>query len=307
MREGSKHLHQILADLVQDGSISTEQSRLVSERFEALDSVDSKKSIFAEIAAYLGGAFVFISVATLTATKWSELSNLLKFSSLALTSLLLAIIALALNGRNPMLLRLTSVLCMGSAISATAAVAVAFQSNSAPWAAFLAGCVIAVAAFYRYRSEILHIGAFGYLFLTGFMALGALLNTEPDQSPLYPLWWVALASFWIYLAFNRSVEPMLGYLMSSAALFLATQFMFLTDHRVYSYTVSLTAAITLTYIFLIDRRWPLLAGAVAITTFTTGEFVAATLGGSLGALIGLLTAGIALITSSLLAIKRLSH
>ena len=307
MHEGSKHLNQVLSDLVESGSISREQSQLISERFDVMGGVDSKRSIFAEIAAYLGGAFIFISVATLASTKWSELSNLLKFSSLALTSILLAVIALALNGRNPMLLRLTSVLFLGSALSATASVAVAYQSNSAPWAAFLAGCIISVAAFIRYRSEILHIGAYGYLFLTGFMILGAVLNIEPDHSVLYPLWWVALASIWIYFSFNRNVDVALGYLMSVATIFLATQFMFLTDHHIYSYLVAIVAATTLTFIFMIDRSWPLLAGAVAITTFTTGEFVAATLGGSLGALIGLLTAGIALITRSLLAIKRLSQ
>jgi hypothetical protein len=45
-------------------------------------------------------------------------------------------------------------------------------------------------------------------------------------------------------------------------------------------------------------------GAVVITTFSTGEFVAATLGGSLGALLGLLAAGIALITTSMVAIRK---
>ena len=58
------------------------------------------------------------------------------------------------------------------------------------------------------------------------------------------------------------------------------------------------------WLYMRDRRWPLLLGAIVITTFTAGEFVAATLGGSLGALLGLLTAGMALISTSLVAIHR---
>ena len=71
-----------------------------------------------------------------------------------------------------------------------------------------------------------------------------------------------------------------------------------------SYLISICTAPSLAYFFTIERRWPLLLGAVAITTFTTGEFVAATLGGSLGALLGLLTAGITLISTSMVAIRK---
>lgn len=305
MHEGSKHLGKVLSDLVNQGAITPDQSELITSRFDQIDATESRKSIFAEIAAYLGGAFVFISLAVLASQRWQEASSILKFSLLASLSIALFIIGLVLNARSDMLLRLTSVLMMGSAISATVAVAVGYQFDEAPWLAFLSGCVIAVFAFIRYRHEIVHIGAYGYLFITGFMILGKFWGVEPDQSPLYPLWWVALASLWIYLSFERHVDSMLGYLMGVATIFLASQFLFGTGFAPYSYAVSVTASFICIKIFLRDRKWPLLAGVVALTTFTVGEFVAQTLGGSLGALIGLLAAGIALITSSLLAIKRL--
>ncbi len=100
------------------------------------------------------------------------------------------------------------------------------------------------------------------------------------------------------------IDQTLAYLISAATYFIAIQFLFVTDHRLLSYLLAIAIAPALAYLFLIDRRWPLLLGAVAITTLTAGEFVAATLGGSLGALLGLLTAGIALITTSMLAIRK---
>lgn len=305
MQEGAHRLAQVLKDLVRDGSISADQSELINDRFEVLGESDSRRSVFAEIAGYLGGAFVFIAVVVLASQRWNNASAIAKFSVLAAVSIILAVIGVWLNGRTPMLLRLTSVLMMASAISMTAAIALGYQYDGAPWLPFLIGCFIAVASLIKYRSEILQIGSYGFLFITGFMVIGKFYGVEPDQSPLYPLWWVAIASIWIYFSHNRNVDTTLGYLMGVATIFIATQFLFGTSFAIYSYLVSITASILLTLIFFIDHRWPLLVGAVALITFTAGEFVASTLGGSLGALVGLLTAGIALISGSLFAIKKL--
>lgn len=305
MHEGRKHLEKVLTELVAEGALTSDQSSTVRERFDALGDSDSRKSVFAEIAAYLGGAFVLIALASLASQRWEDSSALIKFSALAGTAAVLLTVALILNGRTPMKLRLTSVLAMTSALLTTAAVAVAYEFDSAPWLAFTSGTLIALPMFIKYRHEILHIGAYGYLFLTGFMTLGSFLKAEPDENPIYPLYWALLSSLWIYLSYKKKVESMLGYLMSIASMFLAIQFLYLSGHHVLSYLVSIASSITVTYIFFSDRRWPLLVGAVAMTTFTVGEFVGDTLGGSLGALIGLLAAGIALITTSLLAIKKL--
>jgi hypothetical protein len=197
---------------------------------------------------------------------------------------------------------------MGAAIAATGAIAFSYESgNSAPWGPFTAGAAIAVYSFIRFRHEILHIGAYGYLFITGFMILGAITNVEPDGNFVYAFYWVVLGSLWLYLSWTRLVDQTLGYLISAATLFIASQFLFVSNNRLISYLVVLVAAPLLGWMYLQDRRWPLLLGAVAMTTFTTGEFVAATLGGSLGALLGLLTAGIALITSSMVAIRKAQH
>lgn len=305
MQEGSKRLQEVLRSLVNEGSLTQNQSELVSSRFDALEGSDSRKSIFAEIAAYLGGAFIVIAMIFLAAKTWDDAPRAVRVGSMAALSILLFTISHFLSNVNAMRLRLTSVLSMGSAIAATAAIAFSYESgNSAPWGPFLAGSVIATYSFVRYRHEILHIGCYGYLFITGFMVLGELTNIEPEDNVIYPMYWVILGSIWLYISFLKIIDQTLGYLISAATFFIATQFLFVTDHRLVSYLVALAAAPTLAYLFFRDRRWPLLLGAVVITTFTAGEFVAATLGGSLGALLGLLTAGIALITTSMVAIRK---
>ncbi len=305
MQEGSKRLQEVLRSLVEENSLTREQSELVSSRFGALEGAESRKSVFAEIAAYLGGAFIVISTIFLAATIWDEAPRAARVGALASLSILLLVISHFLGAVNAMRLRLTSVLSFAAAISATAAIAFSYESgNSAPWGPFTAGAVIALYSFIKYRHEILHIGAYGYLFITGFMILGELTSIEPEDSVAYPMYWVILASIWLYVAYLRLIDQTLAYLICAATYFIAIQFLFVTDHRLLSYLLAIAIAPALAYLFLIDRRWPLLLGAVAITTLTAGEFVAATLGGSLGALLGLLTAGIALITTSMLAIRK---
>jgi hypothetical protein len=284
--------------------ITPEQSLAVDQRFEELDGAASRNSIYAEIAAYLGGAFVLISTLFIAGKFWSDAPRALQSAVAALLSIALLTIAHFLGAVNAMRLRLTSVLSMGGAIAATGAAAFAAATDGAPWFPFLTGCIVAVLSFIKYRHEILQIGAYGYLFITGLMTIGRFTGIDPEDSAIYGLYWIALASVWFYLAFERKIDQTLGYLISAATLFIATQFLFATDHRVISYLIAICVAPALAYFFTIERRWPLLLGAVAITTFTTGEFVAATLGGSLGALLGLLSAGITLISTSMVAIRK---
>jgi len=308
LQEGSHRLRGVLQSLVSEGAISPEQSDLVNSRFESVAGSQNSKSIYSEIAAYLGGAFVVIAMLFLAAQNWQDAPRPVRVGSLATVSILLLVISHLLSDVNAMRLRLTSVLSMAAAISATAAIAFTYESgNSAPWAPFLAGCTIATYSFIRYRHEILQIGAYGYLFITGLMTLGEFTDIEPEDSPAYAMYWVILASIWMYIAFLKMIDQTLAYLISAATFFIASQFLFVTDHRLVSYLVSLAVVPTLGWLYLRERRWPLLLGAVTITTFTTGEFVAATLGGSLGALLGLLTAGIALITTSMVAIRKAQH
>lgn len=304
MQEGAQRLQKVLSSLESEGLLSNEQANLVHSRFESLEGSDSRKSIFAEIAAYLGGAFISIATLFLVANIWDEAPRALRVGALTTLAILLFVTATLLGNVTAMRLRLTSVLSLGSAVAATAAMGFALDIDGAPSLPLSIGTAIALYSFIKYKHEILHVGTYIYLFITGLMILGSITGIEPEDSVAYPLYWIILASIWLYLSWTRMINQTLGYLISAATYFLATQFLFAMDYRLVSYLVSLVVAPLLAWIFLQDRRWPLLLGAVLTTTVTTGEFVAATLGGSLGALLGLLAAGIALITTSMVAIRK---
>lgn len=299
-------LDKALSRLINEGSMSSEQGALLRAAYiEGDEENQSRKSVFAEIAIYLGGIFVLFSTVLIAADKWQDSPAIFRTGSLGTLSIVLFTLAHIIGDRSAMRLRLTSVLSMVSALAATGAVALFAKIDGAPWLPFTVGAVIALYSFIRYRHEIVHIGAYGYLFITGFMVIGIISGNEPEDSFIYPMYWVVLGFIWLYLSFSKTVEPLLGYLISMATLFLASQFLFATSSHLLSYCVSIAASIASAWIFLRDRRWPLLVGAVAITTFAVGEFVAETLGGSTGALVGLFAAGVALISSSLFALRKL--
>lgn len=301
-------LDKALSGLIANGTINSEQGALLRRAYQEVpDEGQSRSGVFAEIAIYLGGAFLLISTVLLSADKWQDSPMAVRTGSLGALAIALAALAYALGNRSAMRLRLTSVLSMGSAIAATGAVALGTKMDDAPWLPFSVGTAIALYSFIKYRHEILHIGSYGYLFITGLMVLGKVTNIEPEDSPVYAIYWIILASIWLYLSYTSMIDPLLGYLIASATYFLSAQFLYLSSHHLLSYLISIAASSTLAWIFLQDRRWPLLLGAVALITFAVGFFVSDTLGGSLGALLGLFAAGIALITSSLLAMRKLSQ
>ena len=125
-----------------EGVITTEQSLAVEQRFEELDGSTSKNSIYAEIAAYLGGAFVLISTLFIAGKFWSDAPRALQSAVAALVSIVLLTIAHFLGAVNAMRLRLTSVLSLGGAIAATGAAAFAAATHGAPWFPFLTGCIV---------------------------------------------------------------------------------------------------------------------------------------------------------------------
>lgn len=304
MQEGAARLQKVLDSLASDGLLTSEQTVLVNTRYAALDGSDSRKSIFAEIAAYLGGAFISIATLFLAADIWDEAPRAIRVGALAALAIILFLLAYLLGNVTAMRLRLTSVLSLGSAIAAAAATGFAIDFDGAPSLPLAVGTVISLYAFIKYKHEILHVGTYGFLFIAGALILGSITDIDTSNSGIYPVYWIILASIWLYLSWSRLISQTLGYFISAATLFFATQFLFITDHRFFSYLATLIIAPVLAWFFLQDRRWPLLLGAVLTTTFTTGEFVAATLGGSLGALLGLLAAGIALITTSMVAIRK---
>ncbi len=137
------------------------------------------------------------------------------------------------------------------------------------------------------------------------MLAGTIIDRDEDGASLIltAVLWLVLAATWIFLVLKKKIQKTLGYAFVVITIFISIQTFFLQDQRAISYLLAAISSLALARLFLIERSWPLLPGAVVITTFSVGEFVAATLGGSFGALIGLFAAGVALITTSLYAIR----
>jgi polysaccharide pyruvyl transferase WcaK-like protein len=303
-----KRLSQVLDQLIEEGKLTAETK---AEIFTGVESRahESHRNVLAEIGGYLGGAFVIVSAGTFTAQKFQDISTAIRFSLFLALAILLGAIAIFLGTKSAVKARLSSVLGLGSAISVAGSITMLLNDNKAPTSAFTAATIVAAFFFFKNRNEVLHIGTYFFLFVLCTMVASTIIDRDEDGASLMltSILWLVLAIAWIFLAFKNEIQKTLGYAFSVATIFIAIQVQFLQEERALSYFLAAVSSLALARLFLKERSWPLLPGAVIIITFSVGEFVAATLGGSFGALIGLFAAGVALITTSLYAIRTIKQ
>jgi hypothetical protein len=98
----------------------------------------------------------------------------------------------------------------------------------------------------------------------------------------------------------------LGDAIAMSMLFFSSQLFFSSggNSRFLSYAISFGIACAAALIYTRSPQWPLLAGAILSTTVGTGELVGTTLGGSLGATLGLLASGAIFVSASLYSFKK---
>ena len=300
----TRKLDAALVALVHDGSLSADQADLVRTQYESIEEPsDSRKSVLAEIAGYLGGAFVVIAVTIVTARQWvafTELQRGILFGALAI-----ALFALGTYvGTSTAVKSRLSGLLFGLAAASTTGTMVIFDSNrSTPTIAFLAGTAIALLGYYIVQTFVGHVILFGYIFITGIMAVSDLTPDNSDVQFLVGGYFLLLGGAWVYFTYRKYLDGVLGYFFGGGTLFIATQVLFLQTEHLISYLSMVAVAGTTAWLYLRVHAWPLVLTAVLTTTVGVGEFVAETLGGSLGAALGLFAAGAALVTSSLLALR----
>jgi hypothetical protein len=300
----TRKLDAALVALVHDGSLSADQADLVRTQYQVTEEPsDSRKSVLAEIAGYLGGAFVVIAVTIVTARQWvafTELQRGILFGALAI-----ALFALGTYvGTSTAVKSRLSGLLFGLAAASTTGTMVIFDSNrSTPTIAFLAGTAIALLGYYIVQTFVGHVILFGYIFITGIMAVSDLTPDNSDVQFLVGGYLLLLGGAWVYFTYRKYLDGVLGYFFGGGTLFIATQVLFLQTEHLISYLSMVAVAGTTAWLYLRVHAWPLVLTAVLTTTVGVGEFVAETLGGSLGAALGLFAAGAALVTSSLLALR----
>ena len=300
----ARKLDAALDALVHDGSLSAAQADLVRTQYQATEEPsDSRKSVLAEIAGYLGGAFVVIAVTIVTARQWeafTELQRGILFGALAIA---LFALALFIGTSTAVKSRLAGLLFGLSAASTTGTLAIIDPNRDAPTIAFLAGTAIALLGYYFVQTFVGHVVLFGYIFITGIMALSDLMPDGAGMAIYVGSYFLVLGGAWTFFTYRNYVDRLLGYIFGGGTLFIATQVLFIDAEHWLAYLSMIAVAGTTAWLYLRVHAWPLVLTAVLTTTVGVGEFVAETLGGSLGSALGLFAAGAALVTSSLLALR----
>ena len=300
----ARKLDAALDALVHDGSLSAAQADLVRTQYQATEEpTDSRKSVLAEIAGYLGGAFVVIAVTIVTARQWeafTELQRGILFGALAVT---LFALALFVGTSTAVKSRLAGLLFGLAAASTTGTIAIIDPNRDAPTLAFLAGTAIALIGYYIVQTFVGHVVLYGYIFITGIMALSDLTPDNVGMELFVGSYFLVLGGAWTFFTYRKYVDGTLGYIFGGGTLFIATQVLFIQAEHLISYLSMIVVASATAWLYLRVHAWPLVLTAVLTTTVGVGEFVAETLGGSVGSALGLFAAGAALVTSSLLALR----
>ena len=300
----ARKLDAALDSLVHDGSLSAAQADLVRTQYQATEEpTDSRKSVLAEIAGYLGGTFVVIAVTILTAKQWEAFTQLQRGILFGVLAIALSALALFVGASTAVKSRLSGLLFGLAAASTTGTLAIIDPKRDAPTIAFLAGTAIALIGYYIVQTFVGHVVLFGYIFITGIMALSDLTPDGAGMQLFVGLYLLALGSAWIFFTYRKYLDGMIGYFFGGGSLFIATQVLFIRTEHLISYLSMVAVATATAWLYLRVHAWPLVLTAVLTTTVGVGEFVAQTLGGSLGAVLGLFAAGAALVTSSLLALR----
>ena len=300
----ARKLDAALDALVHDGSLSAAQADLVRTQYQATEEpTDSRESVLAEIAGYLGGAFVVIAVTIVTARQWeafTELQRGILFGALAVA---LFALALFVGTSTAVKSRLAGLLFGLAAASTTGTIAIIDPNRDAPTLAFLAGTAIALIGYYIVQTFVGHVVLYGYIFITGIMALSDLTPDNVGMELFVGGYFLVLGGAWTFFTYRKYVDGTLGYIFGGGTLFIATQVLFVQSEHLISYLSMIVVASATAWLYLRVHAWPLVLTAVLTTTVGVGEFVAETLGGSVGSALGLFAAGAALVTSSLLALR----
>jgi uncharacterized membrane protein len=118
-------LEAALDGLVHDGSLSASQAELVRLRYESTDAPsDSRTSVLAEIAGYVGGAFLVIAIAIITASKWEVFSQWQRAVLFGAIAVILFGLGLFVGSATTVKSRLSGVLYGFSAASTTATIVI---------------------------------------------------------------------------------------------------------------------------------------------------------------------------------------
>ena len=203
----TRKLDAALDGLVHDGSLSADQAEIVRNRYIATEvQSESRKSVLAEIAGYLGGAFVVIAITIITARQWESFLQWQRATLFGALAVTLFALALSVGSGSAVKSRLSGVLFALSAGSTTGTVAIIDKQVDAPTLAFLAGTAIALIGYYLVQSLIGHVAIFGFIFLSGVMAIDDLVPDNMGNQVFFGAYFVVLGTAWLAMSYFKHVD-----------------------------------------------------------------------------------------------------
>ena len=156
------------------------------------------------------------------------------------------------------------------AVSTTGTLAVIDPQQDAPTIAFLGGTAVALIGFYRVQTFVGHVFLYGYIFISGIMAVSDLTPDGAGAQIFIGTFLLILGSAWIFFTYKEQVDRLLGYLFGGATLFIATQVLFFRTEHLVSYLSMIAVACATAWLYLRVHAWPLVLTSVATTTVGVG-------------------------------------
>lgn len=313
----------LVSALVDRGLVHAER------RDEAIDVVDRTlagqaitvgpmKRRFAELAGYVGGAFVVAAAAVFLSDQWHNMTTGAQVGLLAGIAVLLAGagVGLALTagdfgslraGHQPVRRRLGGVLLTAAAGSAGSAVALLVEDpssfSSLPAAiGFGTFAMLSVVGYLLAPSVVGQAGAaFGAL-MTATLAWDSASASEELGVAITVL---ALGTVWLLLTeFRFWLETTTGRVIGSLLALFGAQFpIFGSDHEAWGYGLTALLAVAGFGAYLSRAAWPYLAVGVAAITLAAPEALMDWTDGAVGPAGVLLVAGLALLGASVLGFR----
>lgn len=258
-----------------------------------------------EVVAYLGAALVLAAGGLFLVETWTDLGDAGQIGALVLVALVLGSAGLVARGTEDVRRRLAGTLLTGAGLAAGVAVGLALELGENDWNdVYLPGVVGAVVvtliAMAGYRLAPTAVGQLGMLGGTLFATVGVTGAQDGEEELWVGLTILVVGLAWLALAERRvfselSVARSLGV---STALFGAQFVTILGEQELLGYALTAGLVVLGVVLYLSTLDWPYLAVAVIGVTLVVPEAVNDWTDGSLGAVGGVLVAGVALLLAS---------
>lgn len=279
------------------------------------------RRVAAEVAGYLGAAFVVAAVAVFVAPRWLDMSVATRVGLLVGAAALLAAggLAVGLTGAGLRSLRaeagavrrrLASVLLTGGSVAGAAAVLVAVidwaergpSSREAytGMAGFLTLAVLATLG-YVVAPTLLGQAAVAVGLVAGSISAWAVVDEATTAR--VGLTVMVIGVLWLVLGETRLWREQLPARLLGSGMLLAGAQILLPEHAAWAYPATALVGVAGFVLYAGSRAWPYLALGVVAVTLVVPEALLDWTTGSFGTAAALLGAGLALLVSSLVGLR----